>query len=66
MATLYIRIFPDLLYEEIRWLAKEYRCSISIEVIDLMTDAVERIQCKRQRLAGDRPMGMEYAGCWRH
>jgi len=51
MATLYVRNFPDVLYETVQELASEERQSIGAEVIRLMTDAVQRVQRKRRRLA---------------
>lgn len=51
MATLYVRNFPDTLYETVQELAGEDRRSIGAEVINLVTDAVQRIQRKRRRLA---------------
>ena len=51
MAILYVRNFPDSLYRTVQALAGEKRQAIGKEVIDLMTDAVERIQRKRRRLA---------------
>ena len=51
MATLYVRNFPDDLYETVQAFAGEDRRSIGAEVIDLMTDAVARTQRKRRRLA---------------
>jgi len=51
MATLYVRNFPEPLYQTIQELAGNGRRTIGAEVIDLMTDAVARIQRKRRRLA---------------
>ncbi|HEY3418660.1 MAG TPA: hypothetical protein VGM23_17425 [Armatimonadota bacterium] len=51
MATLYVRNFPDELYETVQELAGEDRRSISAEVVDLMSEAVRRQQHQRRRLA---------------
>ena len=51
MATLYVRNFPDALYTIVQELAGEERKSIGAEVINLMSDAVQRIQRRRRRLA---------------
>jgi plasmid stability protein len=46
MATLYVRNFPDPLYETVKELARENDQSISAEVIALVSDAVARVQRK--------------------
>jgi len=51
MATLYVRNFPDELYETVQAIAGEDRQTIGAEVIDLMTEAITRVQRKRNRLA---------------
>jgi len=48
MATLYIRNFPDDLYEMVRELARNDGVSISAKVIELITKAVEQIEHKRR------------------
>ncbi|MHB9107941.1 MAG: hypothetical protein ACYDCO_12860 [Armatimonadota bacterium] len=50
MATLYVRNFPDALYETVKELAREDRQSIRAKVIELITEAVERKQRRRRRL----------------
>ncbi len=51
MATLYVRNFPDPLYQAVQELAREDQQSISSEVIALVGDAIERMVRKRRRLA---------------
>jgi len=50
VATLYIRNFPDDLYESIKVLAREDGMTIGAKVIGLITEAVERIERKRKSL----------------
>ena len=50
MATLYVRNFPEELYQTVRELAGEGNQSIGDEVIELVTDAVQRILRQRRRL----------------
>ena len=50
MATLYVRNFPDALYETVQELAREDGQSISAEVVELVDDAVQRVQRKRKSL----------------
>ena len=49
MATLYVRNFPDSLYETVRALAAADQRSIGAEVVGLVSDAVQRIQRRRRR-----------------
>jgi len=49
MATLYVRNFPDELYEAVQELAEDADVSIRAEVIELVTDAVARQQQMRRR-----------------
>jgi plasmid stability protein len=50
MATLYVRNFPEELYQAVRELADEKDRSIGSEVIELVGNAVERIQRQRRSM----------------
>jgi plasmid stability protein len=51
MATLYVRNFPDELYHTLQELAGKGQRSIGNEVIELVADAVQRIQLRNRRMA---------------
>jgi len=50
MATLYVRNFPDDLYESMQELTEAEKESINVEVIDLVRDIAERRLRKQRRL----------------
>ncbi len=50
MATLYVRNFPDDLYEKLRDLAKANHRSLSAQVIVLIEEALKHEELREQRL----------------
>lgn len=51
MATLYVRNFPDEMYQALKTLAKEEKMSVGTEVIKLVEAELEKKRIRSERLA---------------